>query len=199
MNELPGFKLAYPNSTSGGGTYFPTPALALPPTNQTRHEFAYQIAQRTREWAGLPLEAYRPGIIINWPRYPHLTPGGKLSLSKLADKPVPWLSANVVNNLPRHLHQTIKMMWRSEAERTAKACGFKYTGTYPALLEIELTRPRGHGLDACAILEGIKPILDGMVLAGVIPDDDQAHIKGGTAVGRKGPHSVTIRLVPAQS
>ena len=40
-------------------------------------------------------------------------------------------------------------------------------------------------MDSYAILEGMKPIIDGFVLSGMFPDDTQEYILGGIARSEK--------------
>ena len=67
-------------------------------------------------------------IALDWPRYPTTTPGGKPSLSKHAGKPIPWLSANVVNNLPRPVYEQLKKRWRDATAQRAIVSRFRATG-----------------------------------------------------------------------
>jgi hypothetical protein len=130
-------------------------------------------------------------VIFTWPRYPTHTKLGKLSLAKTAGKPLPWLSANVVNNMARHQYRWLVTMWR---EHIQGECEGVYDGTFPVQASIIINRRRGYNMDSFAVLEGAKPIIDGIVAAGVIPGDDQQYVVGGTGFCAFGDPRILVVL-----
>lgn len=134
-------------------------------------------------------------VFIPWPRYPVLTPGGKPSASKHAGKPIPWLSANVINNLPRPVYEQLKKRWRDAAQ--AAATGTVDWGRFPLHVGVVLQKRTAQQMDPFAVLEGTKPILDGLVLAGYLPGDDARYVIGGYGIALKTTdswHGVTVTL-----
>ena len=120
-------------------------------------------------------------VTVFWPRYPRVTPGGKPSHAKNAGRLVPWLSANVVNNLAHPVYRGAVAHWRTAAERAAveEASHGPLRGRY--LVSATLYRYTGVATDPFAVLEGIKPILDGFVNCGLLQGDTSAHLAGGVA------------------
>lgn len=114
-----------------------------------------------------PDETGRSVITIPWPRYPTTTPGGKPSKSKMAGRLIPWLSANVVNNLPAPVYRSHKIAWR-EAARVA-CHGEPHDG--PVEVDVWLMKATSHEMDPLAVLEGLKPIVDGLEAAGLLVND----------------------------
>ena len=125
-------------------------------------------------------------IAIEWPRYPALTPRGKPSASKRAGKPIPWLSANVVNNLPRPVYAQLRGMWR-DAAANAPTGGNTLAADDepPAHVSVVLFKRTAQAMDPFAVLEGCKPIIDGLVLAGHLRGDDGRYVLGGYGVACK--------------
>lgn len=135
---------------------------------------------------------------IPWPRYPNTTPRGKPSASKHAGKPIPWLSANVVNNLPRPVYAQLRERWR-EAARETVVPDLRPHDEHPAHVSVVLFKRTAQSMDPFAVLEGCKPILDGLVLAGALPGDDERYVLGGYGVARKAPDGWTGVMVTLQS
>jgi hypothetical protein len=147
---------------------------------------------------GLPVMKFE----MEWPRYPLLTPTGKESLAKTAGRPLPWLSANYINRVGHRQHRALVALWRGQAEVAAFFLPAWERAPKPCYLDIVLYRRQGHKMDSYAILEGMKPIIDGMVLAQLFPDDTQEFILGGIARSEKSIHpglTVTFRPLPTGS
>ena len=111
-------------------------------------------------------------IVVPWPRFPTTTPGGKPSAAKNAGRMVPWLSANVINDLPSPVYRTCKIAWR-EAGRAAVWVA-RWRGEpqdCPVVLDVTLYKATGHVMDPLAVLEGVKPIVDGLEAAGLLVND----------------------------
>lgn len=121
------------------------------------------------------MEAPFRGVVVYWPTYPTVTPGGKDSLAKKAGKKVPWLSANVIRSMHPRAHHEAMAMWHDAV--TAKAEG-RYTKGFPAKAVVILGRSRGYKMDFGAVAEGAKSLIDGLVASGVIPDDTMEYIRG---------------------
>lgn len=125
-------------------------------------------------------------IAIPWPRYPALTPRGKPSAAKRAGKPIPWLSANVVNNLPRPVYAQLRGMWRDAAQEASALLAWPWISPAPpAHVSVVLYKRTAQAMDPFAVLEGCKPILDGLVLRGHLAGDDERYVLGGYGVARK--------------
>ena len=52
---------------------------------------------------------------------------------------------------------------------------------------VVLVKRTAAAMDPFAVLEGCKPILDGLVLAGTLPGDDGRYVLGGYGMARKSP------------
>lgn len=135
-------------------------------------------------------------ITIPWPRYPTTTPGGKPSTARNAGKPIPWLSTNVVNNLPRGVYGQLKALWReaarSAAEGVAPVVGQQWIG-------VALRKRTANAMDPLACVEGAKHLVDGLIAAGVLEDDGERFILGASGVARKatdGQLEVRLTLTP---
>jgi hypothetical protein len=148
---------------------------------------------------------------VPWPRYPAVTKTGRLSRSKLAGKPIPWLSGNIIHNLlsgnPNsaksaangriRVHQ-IKVLWREAFAAAAREACPEERLEHPVRVEIILHRNPARETDVSALVEGAKPCLDGLVLAGLMADDGPPYVKGfdGGQVLHcpKGEQRVELRL-----
>ena len=118
-------------------------------------------------------------IVVPWPTEPTVTPGGKVSKAKRAGKPVPWLSANVVNVLPAPVYRKVKITWREAAERACQDLerrgGFHsavyYFAEKPVEVAVVLYKPTASLMDPWAVLEGLKPLGDGLEASGLVLND----------------------------
>lgn len=111
-------------------------------------------------------------VVVPWPRYPVLTPGGKPSRSKRAGRLIPWLSANTINVLPSPVYRNLKVMWRENAEGAAFAsplCPAPLTG--PVEVLVKLYKATAQEMDPLAVLEGLKPVVDGLEASGLLVND----------------------------
>lgn len=117
-------------------------------------------------------------VVVPWPRYPVVTPGGKPSKAKNAGRLVPWLSANVVNNLPKPVYRSCVTRWREAALRAADASeetkcfdeGCRWHNG-PVEIAVRLYKATSHEMDPWAVAEGAKPLVDGLEAAGLILND----------------------------
>jgi len=127
-------------------------------------------------------EALAPAVtvVVPWPRYPTVTPGGKVSKAKMAGKLISWLSANVVNNLPKPVYRNYKIMWRDAAEEARDRAGmgddislnrFRPPIDGPVEVLVKLYKPTAQEMDPLAVLEGLKPVVDGLEASGLILND----------------------------
>ncbi len=107
-------------------------------------------------------------IVVPWPRYPTVTLGGKASKAKRAGKLVPWLSANVIGTLHPRLYREIKIMWREAAEY---AVSYEWPLDGPLEVLVKLYKPTAQEMDPLAVLEGLKPVVDGLEASGLILND----------------------------
>jgi hypothetical protein len=113
-------------------------------------------------------------IVVPWPRVPTVTPGGKPSKAKNAGRLIPWLSANVVNNLPKPVYRRHVTAWRLASQDVV----YDGWGTHywelpgdPCEVVVRLYKRTGQGMDAAAVVEGVKPLLDGLEASGLLLDD----------------------------
>jgi hypothetical protein len=158
---------------------------------------------------------HRLTLTVGWPRYPTITATGRVSRSKVAGKPLPWLSANVVHGLlsgnPKakkpspmggrlRVHQ-LKVWWREAFADAARETLPGQQIEHPVRVEVVLHRAAANAAratDVAALVEGSKPCLDGLVAAGLLVDDGPAYVKrfDGGAVLRcpKGEARVELRL-----
>ncbi len=112
-------------------------------------------------------------VVVPWPRVPTVTPGGKVSKAKMAGKLIPWLSANVVNNLPAPVYRNYKIAWREAAEEARNNAGnrFRPLLSGPVEVLVKLWKPTAQEMDPLAVLEGLKPVVDGLESSGLILND----------------------------
>lgn len=130
-------------------------------------------------------------VWVAWPRYPALTSTGKVSAAKVAGRPAPWLSLNVVNRLHRRAFGDAKALWEGEARRAALSLGHGAEASlaalfrmpeYPWVVFATLYKRGPLAMDTFAVLEGVKPSVDGIVRAGtILPDDGPRYLVGGVA------------------
>ena len=127
-------------------------------------------------------------IVVPWPRVPTVTRAGKPSRSKMAGRLIPWLSANVVNNLPKPVYRSHKIAWREAAER---ACfGEPQDGLVE--LAVRLYKATAQPMDPLAVLEGLKPIVDGLEARGLLVNDRL--VVGGRAEALKAASRAECRV-----
>jgi hypothetical protein len=109
-------------------------------------------------------------VVVPWPRVPVVTPGGKPSKAKNAGRLIPWLSANVVNNLPKPVYRNLKIMWRNAALETGSDVGgMPLAG--PVEVLVKLYKATAHEMDYFAVVEGLKPVVDGLEASGLLVND----------------------------
>ncbi len=157
-------------------------------------------------------------IAIPWPTHPLRTPTGRPARNKMAGKLLPWLSANIVHALnnpyrrpgagaapPISRVHRYKAHWRELAcaiARTAEAS--EYPGTlpipYPVLIEVRLYRNPANEMDQGGLIEGAKPLIDGLVLAGLLQGDGPKFVtydpRGAVYRTPKGTQRVELLLRP---
>lgn len=121
-------------------------------------------------------------VVVPWPRWPTVTPGGKESASKRAGKLVPWLSTNVVGTLHPRLYREVKIMWREAAAASADGSWPEGFGCAVEVL-VKLYKPTAQEMDPLAVLEGLKPVVDGLEASGLLVNDRQ--VIGGWAEALK--------------
>jgi hypothetical protein len=122
-------------------------------------------------------------IVVPWPRVPVVTPGGKPSAAKNAGRLIPWLSANVVNNLPKPVYRSHVATWREAAQGSARTSP-PYEGALglevpfmspvsdgPVEVLVKLYKATASRMDPLAVLEGLKPVVDGLEASGLLVND----------------------------
>jgi hypothetical protein len=114
-------------------------------------------------------------IVVPWPRYPVLTPKGEPSKAKMAGRLIPWLSANVVNTLPDAVYRQHKIAWRDAAGREScqdvEGPNWHPTITGPVEVLVKLYKATASRMDPLAVLEGLKPVVDGLEASGLLVND----------------------------
>jgi hypothetical protein len=135
--------------------------------------------------------ATRLNIEIPWPRVPVITETGRVSKAKDAGKPIPWLSTNVVQSLlyvppgqeakafSRQHVQALKRQWHQAAVDAAGSLEGEeqLQLQHRVAAEIQLYRNPANQMDWPAIIEGAKPLIDGLVDAGLLIDDSRGHVE----------------------
>jgi hypothetical protein len=109
-------------------------------------------------------------IVVPWPRVPVLTPKGKPSKAKRAGQLIPWLSMNVVGGLGRRFYQQHKIMWREAALEAADKSWPDGFGR-PVEVSVKLYKATASLMDPLAVLEGLKPVVDGLEASGLLVND----------------------------
>jgi hypothetical protein len=118
-------------------------------------------------------------IVIPWPRYPLMTPGGKRSKAKNAGRLIPWLSMNEVGNLPHPVYRSHVTQWREAGEEAGDDwCEEFWRGTDPfqpitgpTEVLVKLYKATASRMDPLAVLEGLKPVVDGLEASGLLVND----------------------------
>lgn len=109
-------------------------------------------------------------IVVPWPRVPVVTPGGKPSKAKNAGRLIPWLSTNVVNNLPKPVYRSHVTTWREAAKEAAVIADDWFTLS-PVEVLVKLYKATASRMDPLAVLEGLKPVVDGLEASGLLVND----------------------------
>lgn len=103
-------------------------------------------------------------LVVPWPRYPVITRTGRPSQSKRAGMLVPWLSANMVNNLAHPIYRDAVTRWRETASLVAHgrvAVEGRQAPEGDHYIVATLHKRTAKPMDSLAIIEGLKPIIDG--------------------------------------
>jgi hypothetical protein len=126
-------------------------------------------------------------VVVPWPRYPVMTPKGKVSKAKRAGQLIPWLSMNAVGNLPHPVYRSCVARWR-EAAREAAGDGDDYEwdncGWHdgPVQVSVKLYKATASLMDYFAVVEGLKPVMDGLEASGLLVNDRQVVGSWGEAL-----------------
>lgn len=125
-------------------------------------------------------------VVIPWPTEPTMTPGGKVSTAKKAGKNIPWLSANKLHGMAyvppgekakpfaQQLIQRYKRAWRDAAVEAVGSDDDRLSNLqlqHEVEIEAQLHRTHHSVMDPSGIIEGLKPIVDGLVAAGLLRGD----------------------------
>ena len=109
-----------------------------------------------------------------------------------------WMSAN------QRTHWAVRAR-RTRTLRTEAALRAHHAGRHDPLDRVHVTAtigyPRTGRADPANAAPTVKALIDGIVDAGLIPDDDHTHLTGpdyrrGPTTGRPGIHTVTLTIVP---
>ncbi len=107
--------------------------------------------------------------------------------------PGPWLSAND----RRHWAETARLTraWRATAKLAARNLGPVPT---PVDITVTVHRARGGRSDASNLAPTAKAAIDGLVDAGVLPDDSATYVRSETYVtGAPGDRRLVLTISPA--
>jgi hypothetical protein len=146
-------------------------------------------------------------VVVPWPRVPVLTPGGKPSKAKMAGRLIPWLSANVVNNLPKPVYRSHVTRWREatlgmvpqyEGMCRGEDPNWHPAFTGPVEVSVKLYKATASLMDPLAVLEGLKPVVDGLEASGLLVNDRQVVGGWGEALkaGSRDECRVVVTLIP---
>jgi hypothetical protein len=108
-------------------------------------------------------------IVVPWPRVPVMTPGGKPSKAKNAGRLIPWLSMNAVGNLPHPVYRSHVARWREATQREADSWCLALD--WPVEVLVKLYKATASRMDPLAVLEGLKPVVDGLEASGLLVND----------------------------
>lgn len=155
-------------------------------------------------------DGQRLTVTIPWPRHATVTPTGRVSRNKYAGKPIPWLSANVQHNLMsgrpgkpsppngRIRVHAYKVQWREAVADLVQHEGIGGPVGHPVRVEVTLYRNPANEMDVGAFAEGAKPLVDGLVQAGLLAGDGPAHLtgldRGAVLTCKRGMQRVVLRL-----
>jgi hypothetical protein len=152
---------------------------------------------------GVRVEMRGVTVTVPWPRHPRLTSTGAESRSRRAGHLVPWLSMNTVKRTPRNMHMALMRPWR-EAARTAAElqCFAEEEITTEQLLIATLVKATRQEMDPLAIVEGVKPLVDGIAAGSGLLANDRL-VVGAIGMWEKAPSRdgccVVLQFVPAPS
>lgn len=111
-----------------------------------------------------------------------------------APEDTPLLNSN--NRLHRHAHAKIAARWRAAGAEAVHPSLGTITRKVRAIAHIQ--KPRAGRYDPNNFWPTVKPLLDGMVDAGLLTDDDHEHLIGpDMRRGPKGPTAIHITFTAA--
>ena len=88
-------------------------------------------------------------------------------------QPAPWISANGREHY--HAKAQLTKVWRRAAAINARAAKVANLAT-PVTIDAVVHKARNGRWDAHNLMPTVKAAIDGLVDAGVIPDDSNAHL-----------------------
>lgn len=87
----------------------------------------------------------------------------------------------------------IRAEWREKGELAGIAAKVADLGWTRARIDAYIHRPINNKSDAGNFYPTVKPIVDGLIDAGLLPDDNDDHLEGPFQhKGEKGPYAVTL-------
>lgn len=125
------------------------------------------------------------------------------------DSDAPWV-LTLAGNRPELLTANGRVHWRVRAARTRywrsltllQARSRLNTGTWQRLqsarIEIRLDWPDARRRDPANWAPTAKAIVDGLVDAGLLPDDDHTHLTGPDLRRGTGPHAIHVLITDRQ-
>jgi len=91
----------------------------------------------------------------------------------------------------------IRKAWRDLGHAHGQAAGLAAHGWQRVRIDADIHRPIASRSDAGNWYPTVKAVIDGLVDAGLIPDDNDDHLDGPfLRRGAKGPYAVTITITP---
>lgn len=108
--------------------------------------------------------------------------------------PCAWLNSN--QRLHRMAAAKLTAEWREAGRKAAE--GFELQPIEGRVHVVAyISKPRGGRWDPNNLWPTIKAVVDGVVDAGLLADDDHEHVIGpDMRVGAKGPAAVTLEIEP---
>lgn len=123
---------------------------------------------------------------------PHVKPVRKRKTGKIYQRN-PMLNANDRDHW-RVLHP-IRADWREKGELAGIAARVNELGWTRAIINAYIHRPINNHSDAGNFYLTVKPIVDGLIDAGLLPDDNDDHLQGPFLhKGEKAPYAVTLTI-----
>ena len=127
---------------------------------------------------------------------PEVKPVRKRKTGKIYQRN-PMLNANDRDHW-RVLHP-IRANWREKGELLGIAAQVQTLGWTHAQIDAYIHRPINNRSDAGNFYPTVKPIIDGLIDAGLLPDDNDDHLAGPFLhKGDKGPYAVTLIITKTE-
>lgn len=127
---------------------------------------------------------------------PEVKPVRKRKTGKMYQRN-PMLNANDRDHW--RVTSPIRKNWREKGELLGIKARVKDLGWQHAQIDAYIHRPISSRSDAGNFYPTVKPIIDGLIDAGLLPDDNDDHLAGPFLhKGEKGPYAVTLVITKTE-